>query len=676
MGWAIDRAEAVSRWFVILAIVVACGTGVLMLLSHPRSSTSVETAAPSRVAPVQSTEPAPDQEQAPSEEVAEPVATATASSPAATSGTFRGRLIDAVTRQPVKDFEVQMDRVQREPPWREEQPLTRTFQSESGRFSYDDVPADTWSVTIAAQGYQRFNLDEVTIVAGKKTREVVMPLLRGFTVRGRVVAASTGAAIPNAGVTYQLANGLPRIGVPQPDTRTKPDGTFVIDGMPGGDIVLTAGAEGYADRQVEFELDEKTPPQDFTLSAGGRISGIVTTSSGAPAKTSVNVSIGNRGYGGQSNDAGKFSFAQLPPGRYVVSVNGSASNARQEIVLGQDELRDDVALTVEGGRSIHGALKGLRPEQLKHAFIVLGVEAKRAHFSARPDEQGGYTINGVPAGQARVIVMTRQRQVERFVDVPADRDLTFDIVFPPGARLSGRVTRAGKPIWTSVSMRPADSKSIASFSVMTTADGAYEIEDLPAGEYRITAGDDVERVITISADAVLNIDIPSVQLGGRVVEDGSSIPLVGADVQIRGIDSATATVRGYKKTNDFGEFGLTGIEPGDLVLVVYMPGYELYREKISYAAPIKNKTIGLRKGSGVEIKVQRAASKEPIRVLTLGQTIPGNERDIYLWIPLNREGVGSMPRALAGSKLTIYGSGDGKPIIIEEWDGEPLELKL
>jgi hypothetical protein len=60
----------------------------------------------------------------------------------------------------------------------------------------------------------------------------------------------------------------------------------------------------------------------------------------------------------------------------------------------------------------------------------------------------------------------------------------------------------------------------------------------------------------------------------------------------------------------------------------------------------------------------------------VGETIPGNEVDLPLWIPLNREGVGSLPSALAGNKLTIYGRGDGKPIVIDDWDGQPLELKL
>jgi hypothetical protein len=665
----------VKRWAVILGIAVACGVGVFML-SHRQSATRDEIAAPSSVVPAQDAELAPDQEQSAGAEEIESVAAAPAATPAATTGTFRGRLIDAVTRQPVKEFEVQMLRVQRPSEWREEPPLKQTFQSDIGRFSWSGVPANTWSVTLSAHGYQRFNLGEVTVVAGKKTREVVMPLLRGFTVRGRVVAASTGAAIPEAGVTYQIANGLPRFGVPLPDTKTNQDGSFVLDGIPGGDIVLTAAAPGYASSEVEIDLDEKTPPQEFVLSVGGRIAGIVTTTSGAPVKTGIMLMTGNYGSGSQSNEAGQFSFAQLPPGRYVVSANGAGGSARQEIVLGQDERREDVALTVEEGHSVRGTLRGLGPEQFKRAYITLGSQAKEAHFSTRPNEQGGYTIKGVPAGRARMLVITRERQIEKTFDVPADRDVTLDIVFPAGARLSGRVTRGGKPATDSmVHMQPADAKSGAQYRAVVSSDGTYEIDGLQSGEYRISVNDDIERAITITADAVWNIDIPSVQLAGRVVDEAGSVPLVQAAVQVRGTDSATAQVHAYKMTNDFGEFSLTGLEPGEIVLIVYMPGYALYREKISYAAPIKNKTIALRKSSGVEIKVQPATGKEPIRVLMVGQTIPGNEREIGLWIPLNREGVGSMPSALAGSKLSIYGSA-GKPIIIEEWNGEPLELKL
>ncbi|HKQ12953.1 MAG TPA: hypothetical protein VJT80_05930 [Steroidobacteraceae bacterium] len=111
------------------------------------------------------------------------------------------------------------------------------------------------------------------------------------------------------------------------------------------------------------------------------------------------------------------------------------------------------------------------------------------------------------------------------------------------------------------------------------------------------------------------------------------------------------------------------------MLFVYLAGYELYQEKISYSAPITKKTIALRKTSGVEVRVPHAANAEPIRGLLVSETIPGNELAIDLWIPLTREGVGYLPSALAGNKLSIWGHSE-KPLVIDEWDGQSLELKL
>ena len=58
------------------------------------------------------------------------------------------------------------------------------------------------------------------------------------------------------------------------------------------------------------------------------------------------------------------------------------------------------------------------------------------------------------------------------------------------------------------------------------------------------ADDDISRAITIAGDAVLNIDIPSVQLSARVVEEGGAVPIVGANVYVRGSAPETARVRG------------------------------------------------------------------------------------------------------------------------------------
>lgn len=269
------------------------------------------------------------------------------------------------------------------------------------------------------------------------------------------------------------------------------------------------------------------------------------------------------------------------------------------------------------------------------------------------------------------------RRTTRTVEVPADKDIVLDIVFPPGARVSGIVSKGGKPARTLVSMGLDDPKADTLYYVSTAEDGRYEIEAVPPGEYRIRAEGDVSRVISVAGDTVLNIDIPLVQIGGRVLEEGTgAVPIVGADVFVRGMDAATDRVHGFGRTNHFGNFSMTGLQPGDVLLTVYKPGYEMYRERITYATPITDKKITLRQGSGgVEIRVQRSSNAESLHGFLLTEKMRGDAWDVDLWIPVDREGIGHLPSALAGSTLEIQGSGD-KPIVIREWDGQSLDLKL
>ena len=221
-------------------------------------------------------------------------------------------------------------------------------------------------------------------------------------------------------------------------------------------------------------------------------------------------------------------------------------------------------------------------------------------------------------------------------------------------------------------MGPVDTKLDILYRANTSEDGEYEIEGLPPGDYRLRATEDISRAVTIAGDMVLNIDIPAVQLSARVVEDGGAVPIVGADVYLRGSAPETSRVRGDKKTDDFGQFALTGIEPGEIVLLVYKAGYELYREKISYSSPITNKTITLRKSTGVEVHVKAGSRRFPIG-FTITQSFPGNDSVIDIWVPLNRERVGYVPSALAGTTFQI-GRFSGTPLLFEDWDGQPFEL--
>jgi hypothetical protein len=92
-----------------------------------------------------------------------------------------------------------------------------------------------------------------------------------------------------------------------------------------------------------------------------------------------------------------------------------------------------------------------------------------------------------------------------------------------------------------------------------------------------------------------------------------------------------------------------------------------------YDAPITDKTIRLRKSAGVEVHV-RFTTGEPLRWLAVLEAVPGNDREIALQIPLDRDGVGSLPSALAGSTLMIYGGRNPRPRVIRQWDGRSFDL--
>ena len=592
------------------------------------------------------------------------------------AATFRGTVIDAVTRQPVDEFEVHLNWVQQDTDTGYVPEISKAFRSPSGRFSWTGLKAGTWRPAITAPGYQQFNLDKLHLLPARATRDIAVPLRRGYSVRGRIVEESGGAAVVGAWVSFRPFGTEQDSRMHIPYSQSKADGSFFLDGLPGGDVILDVVAPEHAQRLVSITVDETTPPQEIAVSTGGTIAGTVVTARGTPVKTHVALIGPEMGFGVESSETGQFAFEHLRASRYRVTVVADAAGPRatHELTLGENEVNQNVVLVLDAGRSIRGTIRGLQPEHLDRVQIVARHESKPGTIHAVVDRQGAYAVNGVPPGNVTLTVFGPSLQFEKLVAVPDDGEVTLDIDYPSGARISGRVTQGGKPAGDkTVKMRAAAEQSEVQYRATTSADGQYELEGLPPGDYFMRADKDIIRRITVVGDAVLNIDIPLVQLSAQVVEDGGAVPIVGASVYVRGSAPETAHVLSGGETDDFGRFALTGIEPGEIVLTVYKPGYELHRQTMIYSAPSTNQTITLRKSAGVEVKVQPGSRRFP-RGFTITQSVPGSEHVVDLWMPLERKGVSHVPNALIGTTFQI-GRYSGKPIVIEQWDGQPFELQ-
>lgn len=178
-----------SRIGFVLALILCLGLVLWAVISNrtPEVARVVDTADATDATPTAAPEPSP------------------VDRPSAARGTLRGRVIDAATGDPVREFEVEFHVLRSRQPG-EENPGVRTFRSEDGRFEWPNLLARTWMVTARASGYQRFELMDLQIPHGGATREIVLPLRRGHILRGRVYDEATGVGIASASISFREAD--------------------------------------------------------------------------------------------------------------------------------------------------------------------------------------------------------------------------------------------------------------------------------------------------------------------------------------------------------------------------------------------------------------------------------------------------------------------------------------
>jgi hypothetical protein len=262
--------------------------------------------------------------------------------------------------------------------------------------------------------------------------------------------------------------------------------------------------------------------------------------------------------------------------------------------------------------------------------------------------------------------------------MPPDGDLTVNLEFKARARLSGRVTIGGKPL-ANVMLRPhhvsLDQQSELHLQpFITGANGEYAYEDVPNGDYVFMIESFASPGVSVSGDTVFDIEVPDVQLSGYVYEEGSKVPLVGARITLRSLPLRTQPNRLGGTSNNFGQFGIRGLQPGDFMLTAYKSGYELYRTTFSYGSPVSDMTIHMRPARGVEIKVREAGSNKAIDnvlVVEVLEHMPG----IVMTLQTDPSGIGYLPSGLAGSSLRISATGY-HVLEVSDWNGEQLDASL
>ena len=240
-------------------------------------------------------------------------------------------------------------------------------------------------------------------------------------IRGRVVSATTGAAVRRASI---VAVYVPERGVEAArNAQTDDNGTFEFRDLPAGRWTLRASKTGYIEQQFgQRSAFATTDPivladgqqfvADFRLSRGGAIAGRVLDEFGEPL-AGANVTalrIQNTAQGPKttrtgtsvpSDDNGAYRIYNLPPGQYYVSVNDPSARM---VVFSPDGNAGVVRIEAESVVRIADRASGETRTSYAPTYYpgtVTIADAQRISLGLG-EEQPGINLSIIPARAARI----------------------------------------------------------------------------------------------------------------------------------------------------------------------------------------------------------------------------------------------------------------------------------
>lgn len=533
-----------------------------------------------------------------------------------------GRVVEKSTRKPVTAFQagVSISRsgggmVMMAPP------LLKSFTSDDGTFTLENVPLGAVNFVASAPGYSgaRINLN---VEEGKPITNLEVELDTGVRLVGKITGPD-GAALSDASVRIAMMGG-PGAVMRGTDKRTMTtsSGEYELDALEPGEETIEVSHSKYLPERKTVQLKGREMRLDVQLSAGSRVTGFVVTESGAPVgEADVEaMAAGGMMRRVKSDASGKFELDSLSPARYQfrASKAGYAEGTVRDVDIAS---ATPVRIVLKSGGTITGFVRGLTEQEL--ALTMVEAFGSEGMSSAAVEPSGAFRMEGVPIGTITVRATTtgrgfasRKSSTPQTVEVTAGSSRQLDLEFRSDTVIKGLVRRNGQALGgAGVMFMPRPGGPQTSASVTADEQGIYNVSGLDDGEYSVLVSD-MQRYTsyttthTVRGSSTFDIDYTANTLRGRVVDSASGDPLDGARVQLRATGTGAATMRFADRTaatDSTGGFTLDLVPPGNYIVTADKEGYgNQVRDLIVTDRSMENVELRLQPNEGISLKVTDA----------------------------------------------------------------------
>jgi protocatechuate 3,4-dioxygenase beta subunit len=389
---------------------------------------------------------------------------------------------------------------------------------EDGQFVADTLHAFKYALSVAA----RPPYDEQLIEPLQPDRQdLVIKMLPGLRVSGRVTAVETGGAIPQARVFIRrLSRDLRGM-----ETRTGSDGRFSLSFPAGEQILLEVRASGYRPHQpfaISTAPQSTVPLEDLEigLSRAGSLQGVVKTRSGELVEDG-RVSFGSEEAGGeirfsawggpvstQSDGSFRLSLGRTRRGAtYRVAVEHPQYYLPEEVSLAVDDPSEDIAglkIVLERASRVSGTVMSRSRAPVPRASVeLLGLPADapvleqgppramafwRSAGSARSRQGGRFELAGLRPGYfiLRADAPGFAAYESEPFQIGKGDEATRDILLEEGLGIAGRVLDSQRrPLMGALVAGKGSSRE-----ALSDQDGEYRITGLRAGLFDLEAAKD------------------------------------------------------------------------------------------------------------------------------------------------------------------------------------------